>query len=221
MRIFMFRYIRYPSDIKKIPSVRLRTSSHSIHGLTLRNVPVRGFHEINRSNRSALTSTCNISVSTSRRLADKRFDSKSTNLEHKNIASNGTESRFNTKSKEVRFDTSTEIHLYRYGISDSTECSHGTSRPSRTSYSDYQNIFISDSKKVREKSRECHNHKPQPFPDPKRKRKPTNLNKHKPNKRTKSTKISSLFPKQGNFKFRHELSFLFWANPVQQRTSFY
>ena len=45
---------------------------------------------------------------------------------------------------------------------------------------------------------ECHNHKPQPFPDPKRKRKPTNLNKHKPNKRTKSTKISSLFPKRGN-----------------------
>ena len=53
-------------------------------------------------------------------------------------------------------------------------------------------------KKVREKSRECHNHKPQPFPDPKRKRKPTNLNKHKPNKRTKSTKISSLFPKRDN-----------------------
>ena len=55
-----------------------------------------------------------------------------------------------------------------------------------------------DPKKVGENSRECHNHKPQPFPDPKRKRKPTNLNKHKPNKRTKSTKISSLFPKRGN-----------------------
>ena len=53
-------------------------------------------------------------------------------------------------------------------------------------------------KKLREKSRECHNHKPQHFPDPKRKRKPTNLYKHKPNKRTKSTKISSLFPKRGN-----------------------
>ena len=51
-------------------------------------------------------------------------------------------------------------------------------------------------KKLREKSRKCH--KPQPFPDPKRKRTPTNLNKHKPNKRTKSTKISSLFPKRGN-----------------------
>ena len=52
--------------------------------------------------------------------------------------------------------------------------------------------------KVREKSRECHNHKPQPFQDPKRKRKSTNLNKHKPNKRTKSTKISSFFPKRSN-----------------------
>ena len=54
------------------------------------------------------------------------------------------------------------------------------------------------SKKVREKSRECHNHKPQPFPDPKRKRKQTNLNRHKPNKRTTSTKNSSLFPKRGS-----------------------
>ena len=57
---------------------------------------------------------------------------------------------------------------------------------------------IDNEKKVREKSRECHNHKAQPFPDPKRKRKRTNPNKHKPNKRTKSTKISSLFPKRGN-----------------------
>ena len=48
-------------------------------------------------------------------------------------------------------------------------------------------------KKGKRKSRECHNHKPQPFLDPKRKRKSTNSNK-----RTKSTKISSLFPKRGN-----------------------
>ena len=53
-------------------------------------------------------------------------------------------------------------------------------------------------KKVREKSREYHIHKPQHFPDTKRKRKPTNPNKHESNKRTKSTKISSLFPKRGN-----------------------
>ena len=58
--------------------------------------------------------------------------------------------------------------------------------------------FSFKKKKVREKSRECQHHKPQPFPDPKKKRKPTHLNKHKPNKCTKSTKISSLFPKRGN-----------------------
>ena len=44
----------------------------------------------------------------------------------------------------------------------------------------------------------CRSKTGKPFPDPKRKRKPTNLNKHKPNKCTKSTKISSLFPKRGN-----------------------
>ena len=58
--------------------------------------------------------------------------------------------------------------------------------------------IVSLKKKVREKSRECHNHKPQPFPDTKRKSKPTNPNKHKSNKSTKSTTISSLLPKRGN-----------------------
>ena len=59
-------------------------------------------------------------------------------------------------------------------------------------------LKVNTKKKVREKSRECQNHKLQPFPDPKMKRKPTNPNKHKLNKRTKSIKISSLFPKRGN-----------------------
>ena len=49
-------------------------------------------------------------------------------------------------------------------------------------------------KKIREKSRECHNHKSQPFQDTKKKRKQTKPNKHKSKKRTKSTKISSLLP---------------------------
>ena len=57
-------------------------------------------------------------------------------------------------------------------------------------------IFFS-LKKVREKSRECHYHKPQTFPDTKREWKQTKPNKYKSNKRTKSTRISSLFPKRG------------------------
>ena len=62
----------------------------------------------------------------------------------------------------------------------------------------YDVVLCHGKKRVRKKSRECHNHKPQPFPDTKRKRKSTNPNKHKSNKRTKTTKISSLFPKRGN-----------------------
>ena len=58
-------------------------------------------------------------------------------------------------------------------------------------------------KTVIEKSTECHNHKPQPFPDTKRMRKPTNPNKHKSNKRTKSTKISSLFMSSLKSAFKH------------------
>ena len=52
-------------------------------------------------------------------------------------------------------------------------------------------------KKDKEKSRKCHIHKPQPFPDTKRKRKQPKPNKRQSNKRTKGTKISSLFPKRG------------------------
>ena len=58
-------------------------------------------------------------------------------------------------------------------------------------------MFYDLSKKVREKPRECRNHKPQPIPDTKRKRKQTKPNKSKSNKSSKSTKISSLFPKRG------------------------
>ena len=51
-------------------------------------------------------------------------------------------------------------------------------------------------KKVREKSRQCNNHKPQPFPDPKRKRKSTNPNKHKSNKRTKALRLALSSPSE-------------------------
>ena len=61
-----------------------------------------------------------------------------------------------------------------------------------------QTAHMKTKKMVREKSRECHNHKSQTFRDSKRNRKPTKPKKHKSNKRTISTKISYLFPKQGN-----------------------
>ena len=66
-------------------------------------------------------------------------------LLHKIHSSNGTKSGFHTKSKEVRFDTNTTIHIYRYGISNSTENSQSSSEPSKNSYSDHQNNSFSDS----------------------------------------------------------------------------
>ena len=94
------------SVILKIPSVRLRTSGLSVHGLTLWNVPKSvDFHKNNGCNSSALTATCHISLPILRRLADKRFDSQSTDLSNKILSSNSTKSRIHTKSKEVRFDT--------------------------------------------------------------------------------------------------------------------
>ena len=53
-------------------------------------------------------------------------------------------------------------------------------------------------KKVKEKSLDCHNYKPQTISDTTRTRKQIKPNKRKSNKCTKSTKISSLFPKRGN-----------------------
>ena len=60
-------------------------------------------------------------------------------------------------------------------------------------------VALATKTQVREKSKDCQNHKRQPFPDTKRKRKQTKPNKRKSNKRTKSTKISSLSPKRGNY----------------------
>ena len=79
-----------------------------------------------------------------------------------------------------------------------------------------QKIEHFHTKKVRENARKCHNHKPQPFPETKRKRKQTKPNKPKLNKRGKSTKISSLFPKQGNCNARRTEKH---KNKLSQKTS--
>ena len=127
------------ATIKEISSVHLRTSSLPIH------VPKSmDFHQTNGHNSSPLASMCHILVLVPRRLAGKRFDSQLTNISHNLLPSNGTKSWYHTKSKEVRFNTSTEIVVSRHGISDTTKYSHGTSRPSRFSYSDYQDISFSD-----------------------------------------------------------------------------
>ena len=58
----------------------------------------------------------------------------------------------------------------------------------------YKVILYIVPKKVRQKSRECHNHKPQPISDTKRKRKQTKPNTRKSIKSTKSTACMAVDP---------------------------
>ena len=101
------------------------------------------FHKINGRNSS--THQCAISLFLYLDDWLIRFDSQLTNLSHNILLSNSTKSRFHTKSKEVRFDTNTEIHFYRHGMSDSTEYSQGTSRDRVDSFSLTIKTFLSQS----------------------------------------------------------------------------
>ena len=78
-------------------------------------------------------------------MTNKRSVAQSTYRSHKIYTSNGKESGLHTKSKDVRFDTNTTIHIYRYGISNSAEYSQSSSGSSKSSYSDHQNNPFSDS----------------------------------------------------------------------------
>ena len=61
------------------------------------------------------------------------------------LPSNSSKSTVFSKFKEVRFDTSSAIHLHRDGISDTTQYSQGTSRSHGIPTSDFQTISNSDS----------------------------------------------------------------------------
>ena len=89
--------------------------------------------------------TCHIVISAPRRLTYKRSNSQQTSISHNILPSNCAKSWVHSKSKEVRFDTSPEILIYRDGISDTTKHSQSTSRPHQFSTSDYQTISFSDS----------------------------------------------------------------------------
>ena len=72
------------------------------------------------------TPTCHISFSIPKRLADKKSDSQPTDYSDKLLHSNYPKPRFSAKSQEVRSLSCSEIHLHRYGISDTTKFSQGS-----------------------------------------------------------------------------------------------
>ena len=140
-------YLHVPIPlIQEVSLVHVQRSGLPIHGLTLQNVPMSmDFHQTNGRNSSPLAPMCCLVISIARRLAYKRSNSQQTSISHNILPSNCAKSRVHSKSKEDWYDTSPEIHVYREGISDITKYSQGTSRPSRFSTSDCQNISFSDS----------------------------------------------------------------------------
>ena len=69
------------------------------------------FYQTDGRYSSALASTCHLGISVPRRLAYKRSNLQSATISHNILPSNCTKSRFYSKSKEVRFDTSPEPHF--------------------------------------------------------------------------------------------------------------
>ena len=134
------------SSIQEVPSFHVRKSGLPIHGLTFRNVPKSlDFHQTDGHNRGSFVSMCHLIISVPRQLTYKGSNSQQTSISHNILPSNSSKSRIHSKSKEVRFDTSSAIHLHRDGISDTTQHSQGTSRSHPIPTSDCQTISNSDS----------------------------------------------------------------------------
>ena len=116
------------SSIQEVSSFRTRRSSISLFGPTVRKVPKSvNFLKIDGRYCSFSTPTCHISFSIPRRLADKKSDSQPSDYSDKDLHSNYSKPRFSAKSQEVRPLSCSEIHLHRYGISDATKFSQGSS----------------------------------------------------------------------------------------------
>ena len=75
---------------------------------------------------SVPTPTCHISLSIPRRLADQRSDSQPFDFSDTILHTNYSKSRFPAKSKQIGSVSLSEIHLYRYGISDAAKFSQGS-----------------------------------------------------------------------------------------------
>ena len=108
------------SNFQEVPAVRLRPPGISVHGLTVRNVPKSlGLHKANECHTHlhlrAVSLFPYLDVWLIRDLIRNRH------LSQQIYSSNGTKSRLHSKSKEVRFDSSATIHIYRYGVSNSAK----------------------------------------------------------------------------------------------------
>ena len=103
------------------------------------------FHQPDRHYCRSSSSTFQLTLSLHRRLTYKRSSTLQTNFSDNIMSSNYAISRVHSKSKKVRFDPSSEIHLYRHGNSEALQYCQSTTRPNGISTHDNLTIPNSDS----------------------------------------------------------------------------
>ena len=127
------------NSLKEVPSFHVRKSDLPIHRPTFRNVHKSvDFHQTDGRIHGSFASTCHLTFSIPRVWLINLISNSRTL--HNILPTNSSKSRIHSKSKEVRFETTSAIHLQRDGISDTTEYSQGTTRSYRIPTSDYQTI---------------------------------------------------------------------------------
>ena len=131
------------SSIPEVSSFRLRRSGLSLHGLTVRNVAKSvDIFETDGCYSSVSMPTCHINLPVPRRLANRKSDSQPLDYSDKILHSNYSKSKFSAKSQEIRSRSFSEIHLYRHGISDTSEFSQGSNGLCSEPISDNQEISV-------------------------------------------------------------------------------
>ena len=86
------------------------------------------FHQVDGRDSGTSSTAYHLSICITRRVANKKFDSQSTNSSDKILPSSTSRSRFYSKSKEIGINTISEFHVHRRRISDAIKFSQGSRR---------------------------------------------------------------------------------------------
>ena len=133
-------------SVKEVPLFHFPLSGLPVHGTTIRNVPKPWI----------FTKLMDVIAAHLHQLFISLFPYLDnwlirdlicgrTCIAHNILPPNSSKSRIHSKSKKVRFESSSAFHLCRDGISDTPEYSQSTSRPYRIHTSDNQTISNLDS----------------------------------------------------------------------------
>ena len=125
MPIYMFQFIHnQESTSTSVSAIRSSNSQHYLLGLSLSQWIFTKLMDVVTAHlhQHAISPFLYLDSWLLRDLICSRL------ISHTILSPNGAKSRINSKSKKVRNETSSAIHLYRYGIPDTTQFSQSTTR---------------------------------------------------------------------------------------------